>query len=334
MPDRMRNTVNFGHMWKTALALGALFSLGMPGCGPREDKRTRTVGILLFAQHPVIDQISKGFRAELDKLAAAKNVNIEYIERNADGDASQANAASAFFRTNQPDIVFVVGVPAAQALKASGITSPVVFGGPPDPVAAGLVKSLSGHGSNFTGTAYFPPTDVTVAVFRSVYPQAKSVALLHNPAEANSMAVATRFAKDAKEAGLVVKDIGASNATELEAALRTMADSGVDGVFIPTDNLMASMISRIVAVARGAKVPLFNCTSDSVAKGADFSVGTDYVDVGQESAKLAGPILFEGKKPGEIDVLLMNKGSIYVRKGTTAQQRAVAHGSYAVKVIP
>lgn len=287
----------------------------------RDELRPRRVGVFLYAQHPVIMEIYRGFKKDFDREASNKGIAVEYVERNADGDAAQANAVANYFRSVEADLVFVVGLPAAQALKSARVQHPVVFGGPPDPVAAGLVPNLNDHGSNFTGTKYFPPVDMILQVLRQAYPQSTRIAVIHNPGEANSMVVVSAFLAAAQSQGFTILDLGASNATEIEATLRTLSFKKPDGLFLPTDNLVYSSLDRIVAHARDLGIPVFNCTRLSVEKGALFSLATDYERVGEISAGLAARIVFAGEKPQGLDVIDVREGNLYLSDQHPAASR-------------
>lgn len=300
----------------------------------RERPNQLRVGLFLFAQNTVISEINNGFRRELDQIASNRNITLDYVERNADGNAAQVNVVAGFFKNSQVDAVFVVGLPAAQALKATGLKTPVVFGGPPDPVVAGLVPRLTCHGSNFTGTRYLPPSDIILNVFRDVYPAAESVAVLHNPGEANSMSVVRDFLAAAGKRKLKVIDYGASSVTELEAALQTLARDKPSALFIPTDNLMHASLERILASASQVGIPVFDCTKSAVQKGAVFSVGTDYAQIGALSARVASRILFDGIKPGDIDVMDVTEGFIYIKEGVSLGEKFIMPNGYEVIRIP
>lgn len=296
----------------------------------RNQARPRRVGVFLYAQHPVIAEIYRGFKQALDREATSRGVAVEYVERNADGDAAQANATANYFRTVDVDAVFVVGLPAAQALKSAKVQHPVVFGGPPDPIAAGLVPRLEGHGSNFTGTRYFPPVDMILRVFKQVYSESSQVAVIHNPGEVNSMAVVRAFLAASQDQGLTVRDLGVSNAMEIEAALRVLSANKPDGLFLPTDNLVYSSLDRIMAHAGELRIPVFNCTRLSVQKGALFSLGADYERIGGISASLAVRIVFAGEAPQNLDVIDVREGQLYLGERHPAAGRVKAVAGYKV----
>jgi len=78
-----------------------------------------------------------------------KNVAIEYRWEGAEKSALDALAAE--LARLPLDAIFAVTTPAALATKRTGTTLPVVFAAVSEPVAIGLVDSLSRPGRNFTG---------------------------------------------------------------------------------------------------------------------------------------------------------------------------------------
>ena len=227
--------------------------------------------------------------------------------------SAQASAAASAFAAQNPDLIFVVGVPAAQALKTKIKTTPVIFGGPPDPVAAGLVTSMKNHSSNFTGTSYFPQlTRYSIHLSHQMPPNAK-IAVIHNPGEANSKAVVTKFLAAAEDVDTPIIDFAVTNVIEIEAALRAMKIKGVTGLFIPTDNLIYSNLERITSVANSLDISVFNCTKLSVERGADFSLATDYYTVGTEAGNISADILFNNKRVQDIDVFAISEGKMFIK---------------------
>ena len=122
------------------------------------------------------------------------------------------------------------------------------------------------------------------------------------------MAVVGAFLREAKLRNIEVRDMSATNATELDSVLRALAVDKPDGIFLPTDNLIYSSLDRIISLMSENSIPIFNCTRLSVDKGALFSIATDYRVVGALSADMAGEILFDGKSPSDLDVMEISQG--------------------------
>ena len=126
-----------------------------------------------------------------------QNLVIEY--RWAEGQNDRLPALAAELVSQRVAVIVTSTTPAALALKAAAANVPVVFFVAGDPVALGLVTSLSRPGGNFTGT-----TTLTVEVgskwlqlMHEMIPEAKTFGLLVNPTSPN---LAESQLKDAQDA--------------------------------------------------------------------------------------------------------------------------------------
>jgi putative ABC transport system substrate-binding protein len=86
-----------------------------------------------------------------------KNLIVDY--RSAEGHADRLPALAAELVALKPDLIVGPGTQVAVALKSATATIPIVFVGVFDPVAIGLVQSLSRPGGNVTGLATYAPGD-------------------------------------------------------------------------------------------------------------------------------------------------------------------------------
>ena len=83
-----------------------------------------------------------------------------------------------------PDVLIAGSPQTAVALKSATATIPIIFTAVYDPVALGLVESLSRPGGNITGLATYAPGDwiaKRIEIFRELAPAASKIALLVNP---------------------------------------------------------------------------------------------------------------------------------------------------------
>ena len=81
-------------------------------------------------------------------------------------------------------VTAIVGsVEAALAAKAATTSIPIVFVTGADPVAAGLVSSISRPGGNITGVSFFdiPVIGKRLALLRELVPKAEIIAVLQDP---------------------------------------------------------------------------------------------------------------------------------------------------------
>ena len=139
------------------------------------------VGFLNSESPNLYAHLVRAFREE-SGYVEGRNVAIEY--RWAEGRYDQLPALVTDLIRRQVTVIAANSPAAVLAAKAATTTIPIVFSTGYDPVAAGLVASLSRPGGNLTGvtslTAEVGPK--RVELLHEVVPMATSIALLVNPA--------------------------------------------------------------------------------------------------------------------------------------------------------
>ncbi|MBM4296231.1 MAG: ABC transporter substrate-binding protein, partial [Deltaproteobacteria bacterium] len=85
-----------------------------------------------------------------------RNIVVEY--RSAEGNIDRLRALAAALVGLKVDIIFAAGgTPGVLAAKKATSSIPIVFAGPTDPVASGVVASLARPGGNVTGFSIGAP---------------------------------------------------------------------------------------------------------------------------------------------------------------------------------
>lgn len=315
----------------------ALFALLVSGCGkpphdtPSEESanKKKVVGILLLASHPVIQDLRDGFRERLDEIARSKATPLEYDEKNAEGNAAMLNQLAAYYSNGRHDLVYAVGSDSALRLKSKDSRIPVIFAGTPDPVGSGFVDSLEKPGANLTGVRFLAPAPVLLDVLAKRQPKAHRIAVLRNPAEINSRSVAEPFIAEAKKRDLIVGDFGVTEQSQLVSVLGKIGAEKWDVVFIPNDNLVYQNLKQVASSLNTFGIPFISVTDASVKAGADYAIGVSYREMGRQAASVAAKILFDGRKPGEVPVLDLHNGCLFV-----PAQKAEEFGPLATPEFP
>jgi putative ABC transport system substrate-binding protein len=141
----------------------------------------RRLGVLVLGERsPTMDN------ALLDGLRNhgwidGRNLIIEYRYAQSQ---DRLPASAAELVALSPDLLLAGNPQTAVALKSATATIPIVFVAVFDPVALGLVQSLSRPGGNMTGLATYVPGDwiaKRIEIVRELVPGASKVALLVNP---------------------------------------------------------------------------------------------------------------------------------------------------------
>jgi putative ABC transport system substrate-binding protein len=246
-----------------------------------------------------------GFRQGLNEsgYVEGQNVAIEYRWPHGQYDRLPALAADLVHR-QVAVIAAIGGAPPVLAAKAATATIPIVFTVGVDPVQLGLVASLNRPGGNITGVTILTAELAAkrLDLLHELLPTAAVVAALVNPANPAATEAETRSLRDAaRSLGLQMYVLGASTASEIDAAFRTLVEFRADVLVVSADPFFTNHRDEIVALATRHAVPAIYVWREFATAGGLMSYGTDLADTHRQAGVLAGKIL-KGTKPAELPV--------------------------------
>ncbi|MBN3791460.1 ABC transporter substrate-binding protein [Burkholderia sp. Ac-20353] len=277
----------------------------------------QTVKVLSIVDHPALDAIRDGVRAEL-KAEGYGDDKLKWEYQSAQGNTGTAAQIARKFIGDQPDVIVAIATPAAQAVVASTKSVPVVYSGVTDPVAAQLVKGWGPTGTNVTGVSDKLPLDRQVALIKRVVPNAKTVGMVYNPGEANSVVVVKELKEILAKQGMTLKEAAAPRTVDIGPAAKSLIGK-VDVIYTNTDNNVVSAYEALVKVANEAKIPLVAGDTDSVKRGGIAALGINYGDLGRQTGKVVARIL-KGEKPGAIASETSSNLELFVNTGAASKQ--------------
>jgi putative ABC transport system substrate-binding protein len=259
------------------------------GCGGGNDKVT--VGILLTATHNALDDAKEGF---IEALKANGYADAEFVVKNPEGDATTMNSMATDL-VRKSDIVLGIGTPAAVALQnardAEQIDITVLFTAVTDPISAGLMTDVN-KPTNITGTNDMNPVADQVDLVLELAPGIKKLGVLYNVSEKNSQVQAEMVKAQAAIKGVEVVIKTVSEAVEITAVTTALiTNEGCEAIYIPTDNLIASNMPAVAAVADELKVPTVCGEAGMVAAGGTITYSINYKSLGYLTGEMAAKIL-------------------------------------------
>lgn len=257
------------------------------------------IGILQYVEFETLDVAREGFVDELEKAGYKDGDNVVIDYQNAQGDQSNLQTISEKL-VKDNDLVLGIATPAAQALTTASSDVPVTFTAVTDPVSAKLVKSLKKPGGNATGTTDLAPTQERIDLLKKVMPDLKKVGIMYTTNERNSEVQVKEAQKLFKKEGIEVVIKGIASTNDVQDTARSLMNQ-TEVLYMPTDNLIDSSITLVTDLSREMKVPVYAANADLVEKGALFSYGPDFEELGRQTARQAIRIL-EGEKVSEVAV--------------------------------
>ncbi|WP_042885070.1 ABC transporter substrate-binding protein [Cupriavidus necator] len=280
--------------------------------------QAQTVKVLSIVDHPALDAIRDGVRAELKAAGYDADKSLKWEYQSAQGNTGTAAQIARKFVGDNPTAIVAIATPSAQAVVAATKSVPVVYSGVTDPVAAQLVKSWAPSGTNVTGVSDKLPLDKQVALIKRVVPKAKTVGMVYNPGEANSVVVVKELKELLTKEGLTLKEAAAPRTVDIGPAAKSLIGK-VDVIYTNTDNNVVSAYEALVKVANESKIPLVAADTDSVKRGAVAALGVNYGDLGHQTGKVVVRIL-KGEKPGAIASQTSDNLELFVNTGAAAKQ--------------
>lgn len=264
--------------------------------GVANDGETIKIGILQYMEHNSLTAAKDGFVDELEQAG----IDVEFEVMNAQGDQANLQSMSEQLSTNN-DIILAIATPAAQSLATVENEKPILFTAVTDPVDAGLVDSNEEPNTNLTGTSDMVPINEQIALLLSIIPDATTVGIVYNSSEPNSE-IQANLAIDALEAsGIEARVSTVTSTNEVQTVVASLAQD-VDGLYIPTDNTLASTMATVGEIAIEEQIPVVAGDSAQVENGGLATYGISYEELGRQTARMALEIIQNDATPQNLAV--------------------------------
>ena len=297
------------------LSIIIISTLILSGCGNTSTSSSSSlnIGIVQIMEHPSLDAARQGF---LDALAdngykEGENLSINY--ENAQGDMPTLNSIAQSFAGDETDLILAIATPSAQAVAnaTKGTSIPVLFTAVTDPVAAGLVESMEKPNTNLTGTTDMSPVAEQIKLIKDIDHSVKSVGVIYNTGEINSVVQVELVKEAAKELGLDIVEGVATNTHEVDQAAKSLVGK-VDAIYVPTDNVAVTALEAIVQVAENNNILLVSAEKDSVYRGTVATIGLDYYKLGRQTGEMALRILSGEGRPQDMPVEVQEQNDVII----------------------
>ena len=271
------------------------------------------IGISQFITHQSLDATREGFVDELAKQGYVEGKNIEIDLQNAQGEQRNLKTISQQLAESS-DVVLAIATPSAQSLANTTQTTPVIFSAVTDPVSAKLVESREHPGGNVTGTSDQSSDAISTQInlIKKVLPKAKTIGILYTQSEPNSVVQKDEAKRLLEEKGFTVVEKTILDSNNVKAAAESLM-AEVDMVFVPTDNIISSTMETVKQVSIKHKVPVFGGSTEMVAVGGLYNYGTNYEELGRQTARMLIRVL-KGEKPENIAVELPEKLELHTNQ--------------------
>ena len=260
------------------------------------------------------------FREGLAETGYAEGRNVAIEFRWAEGQYNRLPALAADLVNRQVDVIAAPGgAPAALAAKSATATIPVVFEMGGDPVALGVVDSLSRPGGNLTGVS-----SLSVEVSRKrlefmhdVFPTASVFAVVVNPTSPTANSQLSNLHTAAGTLGVQLHVLHASTEQEFDTAFEALPQLRASGLVFTSDPYFANRSQQLALLAARHAVPAITQSRDFAMAGGLMSYGGDFTQSHRYTGIYAGRVL-KGEKTSNLPVQLVTKVELFINLKTAA----------------
>jgi putative ABC transport system substrate-binding protein len=286
-----------------------------PGAVAAQQRPTKIIGLLHGESLALLAKPLESFREGLRETGyrEGQNVAIEYRLANSRNDQLPALAAD-LVRRHVSVIVAPGTTPGALAAKGATATIPVVFFTAGNPVALGLVTSLSRPGGNITGTTSLGSelAPKRLELLRELLPSMTGMALLVNP---TNPALANPTTHDVLHAagafGVQIHVLNASTEAEFDSVFAELARLRVGALVIMVDSFFTSRRELLGSLAFRHQIPAIYQYRDFAAAGGLMSYGGSLTEPYRLVGHYTGRIL-NGEKPADLPVQQVTKVELII----------------------
>jgi putative ABC transport system substrate-binding protein len=253
--------------------------------------------------HPGIGQAWTTFFDELRQLGYVEGQNLVIERYSGEGRPEHFRELAAEVVRHNPDAIYAVTGDLVLAFQQATATIPVV-GFTEDPIALGIVSSLSRPGGNVTGVSVYAGSEIwgkRLALLKEAVPSLSRLGFVSTPTFAGKHGWAL-LTEASKKLGISLVGSLLESPIGEDAYLRAFADfahEGADAVFVGEQRENFDFLRLIVELAAKNHLPTLYAWPEAVEIGGLMAYAFGLSDLVRHNAHVFDQIL-RGAKPAEI----------------------------------
>ena len=248
--------------------LGGAAAVAWPLAAHAQQRAMPVVGFLNATSPDGFTERLTAFRQGLKDTGYVEGENVAIEYRWAEGREERFAKIAAEFIRLKVDVIVTYGTTSSIAAKKATEVIPIVIAGAGDLVGTGLVASLARPGGNVTGlsTQQTDSAGKRIEILREILPSLRTVAILANIANPNSMLEMSEAHAAVRALGLDVVKSEIRRAEDIAPVFEALKGRA-DAVYVCPDPLLNANRIRINTVALGLRLPTMHGFREYVDSG-------------------------------------------------------------------
>jgi putative ABC transport system substrate-binding protein len=288
--------------------------------------------VVARAQHPAMPMVGylgaenpnafasrvRAFRQGLGEAGYVEGQNVAIEFRWAEGQHSKLPALAADLVAHQVNIIVAPGgAPAALAAKSATTTIPIVFEMGADPIAIGLVGSLSRPGGNITGISSLSVevTPKRLEFMQELFPTADLFAFLINPTSPTAQSQTKNLQAFASARGVQLHILQAGSDRDFDTVFAALSQVRAAGLVCASDTMFATHSEQLASRTLRHAFPAIQQSRDFTIAGGLMSYGGSFFESHRQAGIYTGRII-KGDKPADLPVQQVTKVELFINLKT------------------
>jgi putative ABC transport system substrate-binding protein len=302
-------------MNKTVVALLATSVLASVHLAQAQEAKVYRVGVI--HEGGPFTVIVDGLKDGLKELGFTEGKHYVLETRDLNGDRKAAEEAARNLERGKVDLIYVVSTSVTTLVKGATTAVPIVFATGVDPVAAGLVESLTRPGERLTGVHYLSEdlTAKRLEILKEILPELRRVVTFYDPRNLSALRSIKAAREAARQLRIELVERHVASVEELRRGVMALTAQDADAYFYTNDAMVSSQARFIIDTARAKKLPTMFHEPGLAAQGALAGYGVSYYEVGRLSAKYVQRVL-AGTSPKNLPVETISRVGLAVNLKT------------------
>jgi putative ABC transport system substrate-binding protein len=275
------------------------------------------VGFLNSGTPAGFAHLTAAFRQGLSEAGYVEGRNVAIENRWAEGQYDRLPVLASDLVGRKVSVLAATTTPAALAAKRATSTIPIVFTSGADPIAIGLVDSLSRPSGNVTGVnAYLSDLGAKrLELLRELVPSAAVIGVLVNPNFPDAETQSKDLKEAARKLGQQVQIVNANSESDFDRAFSSFVQLQARALLVTVDPFFDSRREQLIALAARHKIPAMYFGREFVLAGGLMSYASDLGDTYRQAGIYVGRIL-KGAKPADLPVVRPTKFELVINLKT------------------
>jgi len=277
------------------------------------------IGFMASGSRELSVNLLDAFRHGLDEFGWVQDRDLIVLDRWGDEHTDRLPNLARELIANGAEILVTLGTPVTLAARSVSATIPIVFVGVGDPVAVGIVNSLTQPGGNATGLSLSSRELITrrLRVLQELVPSMRRLAvIIRNDPGLEQTLLDIRSSSD--RMGIKTVEFVAATGKALELAFLWLRSDRPDALYVASGPLGPSKRVEIVALAKQARIPVIYSFPAFTAAGGLMSLAPDENDLFRRAATYVDRIL-NGARPADLAVEEPTKFGLVVNLKTAGE---------------